>query len=67
MIIFSVALHIMFLMESLQNLSLFRRSPCKIGQVLERNLLRSLCKFFLGGIAVMLSGVFVSYKESLQA
>ena len=67
MIIFSAALHIMFLMESLQNLSLLRRSPCKIERVLERNLLRSLCKFFLGGVAVMLSGVLVSYEEFLQA
>ena len=46
--------------------SLVKRSPCKLRGVLASALLRrSARKIFLGGIPVMLPGVFVTYKESL--
>ena len=67
---YSAALGIILLIWSLckysSKYSLVRRSPCKIGGVLVRNLLReSPCKLFLEGVVVTLPGVFVSYEDSL--
>lgn len=57
---YSNALEIILLIWSLCKYSLVR-SPCMIGGVLVRNLLRkSPCKLVLEGVVVMLPGVFVS-------
>ena len=63
---YSAALEIILLIWSLCKYLLVRRSPCKIGGVLVRNLLRkSPCKLFLERVIVTLPGVFVSYEDSL--